>query len=232
MTNKLRLDFDFPQHWRLIHRVTTKMMARSFETYHPVELEGRQIASGARNCFDRWKAIERTMIEDKSSSLLDLGCAEGYFVHSAAARGYFALGIDADVRRLTIAQNTAILNRVEGAGFVYAHITPDFVEKLQPFDTVLFLSVLHHIMYEKGVHAAAEIMRAVRSKVKKRLVFDMGQSNETAHRWASLLPQMRPTPSEWISTFLKDVGFSTVDEIGETDAYQSDARRILFSCRP
>ena len=232
MSNGLRLDFKFPAHLSFLHRSLVKKLARSFETYQPVFIGEDRIGAGARACVDRWEHIEQVIESTGATSLVDLGCAEGYFVQKAAMRGCIALGVDADIRRLTVAQNTSVLNGVDGAGFLYGRITESLVRRLPAFDIVLLLSVLHHVMYEHGIDKAKSLMSAVRDRTRLGLVFDMGQSNETAHEWAALLPQMAPDPETWIARFLSDLGFSKVSVIGVSDAFENPVRRLLFLCTP
>jgi SAM-dependent methyltransferase len=229
---KLRLDFRFPSHLAALHRFIIGRLAQSYELYQPVRIGARTLGNGARTCVDRWSQIATVLERTNAKSLVDIGCAEGYFVQRAALHGCVALGIDADVRRLTIAQNACLLNGVSGAGFLYGEISVDFIEALPSFDVTLFLSVLHHLMYEHGVDHAAQIMTSIRKRTRFGLVFDMGQSNEANQEWSRLLPRMEPDPKTWITDFLKRVGFSEVDLLGDTDAYMSTARRHLFFCRP
>jgi SAM-dependent methyltransferase len=232
MPDGLRLDFQFPAHLRFFHRYLVKKLARSFETYQPVFIGENRIGTGARASVDRWVLIQKVIQNTGAKSLVDLGCAEGYFVQMAARHGCVALGIDADVRRLTVAQNTSILNGIDGAGFLYGRITESLVRKMPVFDVVLLLSVLHHVMYEHGVDKAKALISAVRERTRLGLVFDMGQSNETVHEWAALLPRMDPDPETWIARFLSDLGFSKVSVIGVSDAYENSVRRALFFCEP
>jgi SAM-dependent methyltransferase len=232
MSEKLRLDFRFPSHWQALHRFIIARLARSYEAYQPVRIGDRKLAHGARACLDRWSQIESILQRTNAKSVLDLGCAEGYFVQQAALRGCVALGVDADVRRLTIAQSTSVLNGIAGAGFLYGHISADFIDALPSFDVTLFLSVLHHVMYAQGIDQAAQMMKSVLKRTRLGLVFDMGQSNEAVHSWSRLLPRMEPDPKIWIAKFLKEVGFSQVELLHDTDAYGSGERRHLFFCRP
>jgi hypothetical protein len=115
---------------------------------------------------------------------------------------------------------------------MYAHITSEFLGKLPIFDTVICLSVLHHVMYEHGVEYARDFLRIIREKTAKSLIVDMGQSNEAAMEWAPLLPDMGPDPHEWIAGFIRSSGFSEVIKAGETDAYKSNVRRAVFVAYP
>jgi O-antigen chain-terminating methyltransferase len=217
---------------RFLYLNALRSIARSYEPYHPVQIDGRELCAGERMCVDRWSTIHRVLKEHGAQTLLDLGTAEGYFVQQAALNGYFVVGVDADVRRLTLAQASITLNRVSGAGFMFAELSPEFIARIPKFDAVLFLSVLHHIMYEHGVDYAREYMSVLRSKIDRVLIFDMGQSNETENAWATLLPDMGQHPHTWIADFLRSAGYSSAEKLQDTDAYQGSVKRALFKVFP
>jgi hypothetical protein len=230
---KLRLKREFP--WVLDHaqRFLLRRLTRSYESYHPVFLGSEQLASGERSCMDRWELIANAVMDDGIESFIDLGCAEGYFVQQAATNfSCFSIGIDADIRRLTIAKISTSLNKIMGAGFMSAFIDKKLLSRLPQFDVILFLSVLHHIMYEHGVEYSRDILSCIRARTKKYLVFDMGQSDETNHSWSKLLPPMDPDPKTWIASLLISAGFNKVECVGESDAYKNQIRRHLFIARP
>jgi hypothetical protein len=209
---------------RAIHRISA-----SFDPYHPVQIDGTQVSEGERSCTDRWAIIESEINACKAVTMLDIGCAEGFFVEKAASVcGCLSLGVDGDVRRLSLAHASVLLNGVKGAGFIYADISPDLISRLPVSDLVLFQSVLHHIMYNQGVDYAREIMAALRLKVGKVLIFDMGQSDETNNTWAKSLPDMGPDPHAWIEQFLRSAGYTSVEKVGDTDSYRSATKRALF----
>ena len=214
------------------YKVVLRQLVKQVQPYQPVSMDGKVLSTGERECSDRWQIISDVLAQG-ADTVLDLGCAEGYFV-SRAAKEYrcFAVGIDADVRRLTVAQDLNVINKNEYAGFMYANVNLEFIRKLPQFDVVIFLAVLHHVMYEHGVDHARELMTCIRAKTKKTLVFEMGQSNERSMYWASLLPDMGPSPHEWIKEFLLSCGFSKADRVGETDAYRSNSKRGIFVARP
>lgn len=217
----------------VLYDLALRSLVRSYDVYHPVSLKGRQVAIGERGCEDRWQLIAQQITRVGATSLVDLGCAEGYFVRRAAAEtGCVALGVDGDVRRLMVAQTAAIADGDDRAGFMLAPISPDFLNRLPIFDVVLYQSMLHHVMYEHGIDRSLEILRLIRRKTAKVLIFDMGQSNETARAWARLLPDMGPDPHTWIQSFIESAGFSDVRKIGETDAYREQVRRAVFVATP
>ena len=229
---KIRISSDLNGIPGSLYKYAVRRLARSYSPYHPVDILGERFGEGERACIDRWATIAVQLGAAGARTLLDLGCAEGFFVHQAARSGYLALGVDADVLRLSLAQASATLNKVQGAGFMYAELTPEFIDTLPPYDAVLFLSVLHHIMYERGVDYARDYMSRLKAKVGKFMIFDMAQSNETRHAWAKLLPDMGSDPHAWIAEFLRSAGYRAVEKIGETDAYQGPVRRALFRLVP
>jgi hypothetical protein len=115
---------------------------------------------------------------------------------------------------------------------MYGELTPEFVRMLPMFDAVFFMSILHHVMYERGVEYALEYMKGLRTKASKFLIFDMGQSDETENAWASLLPDMGSNPHLWVTHFLESAGFSKVEKLADSDSYQGSAKRALFCLIP
>lgn len=230
---KLRTERQFSNIIKMAERYLLRWQIRSYEPYHPLFVQSEQWAEGERACSDRWVTILPYLKKLSPSSLLDLGCAEGYFVQQAASTLHcLSLGVDADIRRLTVARALTTLNETVGASFVQSDIDLAFLEKLPRFDVVIFLSVLHHVMYEHGENYARTLMTSIHGLTGKCLVFDMGQSTETSHAWSKLLPNMLPDAATWITNFLKSAGFTTIEIAGDTDAYKSDERRHLFIAVP
>lgn len=230
---RLSLERKFSPALEFAQRFLLRRLVKSYEPYHPVFLAGAQIAPGERACMDRWNLIETHLRELGAKSVLDLGCAEGFFVQQAGKKlNCFALGIDADLRRLTVAQMSASLNAVPHASFSYDVLNAGVLQRLPEFDVVIFLSVLHHVMYEHGEEYALALLREIRRLTRMCLIFDMGQSNEIAHNWSKLLPEMSPDPETWIANFLRSAGFSRVTVAGQTDAYKNEVRRSLFIAKP
>jgi cyclopropane fatty-acyl-phospholipid synthase-like methyltransferase len=216
-----------------LYHLALRRIARSYNPYQPVSINGKPICPGERKHSDRFAVIRKIIESTETKTVLDLGCAEGYFVEQAAAQcGCIALGIDADVRRLSLAQASVTLNRVQGAGYIYGELTPEFIRMLPPFDAVFFMSILHHIMYERGVAYALEYMKEIRTRASKFLIFDMGQSDETENAWASLLPDMGSNPHLWVQQFLESAGFSKVEKLADSDSYQGPTKRALFRLTP
>lgn len=105
----------------------------------------------------RWEIIE-THLEDGHSSLLDVGCSQGYFTGKAAEYGLESVGVDLYEDEIAIARR-----RHEGRNVTFeaTEITPQNVGDLPQSDVVLFLTVHHHWVDQYGFDAAAEMIRTV-----------------------------------------------------------------------
>ena len=214
-------------------RLALRNFIRSYHAYQPVRFEGKLLQPGRRDFEHRWKLIRREAVDCGARTVLDLGCSEGYFTQRAARElGCFSLGIDANIQRLTVAQNINTLQRHELTGFMYGHINIDSLACLPRFDMVLFLSVLHHFLKEHGVDHCIEILRVVRTKTNKLMVFDMGYKKKILEPWAKSRRIVGEEPSAWIAEILRLAGFSQVDLIGHSSANKGRAARAMFRALP
>jgi hypothetical protein len=213
---------------RVMARLALPILAKS-KTYQSVYLNGSQIKTGRRDIVTRWQAIEPIMEKSHVRSVLDIGCAEGFFVRKSAEKGCFATGVDADGRRLLWGSATLCMDDVDGVAFVKMFLTRDNLSFLAPADMLINLSLTHHIMYKHGEAYATEFVRAAAKQTRKVMIFEMGQSNETAFTWAKLLPDMGKNPHEWIANFLMRCGFVRIEKICTVSAHKGDVERATFA---
>lgn len=103
----------------------------------------------------RWSLIEPYLADH--DSLLDIGCAEGFFTSHAAAAGLESTGIDVDREAIAYAKR----NSHDNATFEVSEVTPETITDLPRTDVVLFLTVHHHWVREYGFDAAAEMIRTL-----------------------------------------------------------------------
>ncbi len=205
---------------------------KSYEIYQPVLGRNRE-AHGARDCETRWNAIEKCLHEHGSNSLIDLGSCEGYYVIKAAQAGLpFCIGVDFDQRRAFTSSSQAVLHDIPHAAFMIGTVDETLLEAMPKFDTVVFMSVLHHLMYDKGVEYCRRLMQSLHDKVGKFLIFEMGQSNEHQESWAKKMPDMGEDPHEWIKEFLVSVGFQSVETVALTRSFLGEVDRALFKAIP
>ncbi len=214
---------------RTVHRTVNALHLKSYEVYQPVLTE-TGLSRGTRECDVRWKAISGVLAARECRSFVDLGCCEGYYVIQAAQAGVpFCLGIDFDQRRVFTCTNQLVLHDLQGVGFMMASVAHELVEAMPVFESVNFLSVLHHMMYQHGVDYCRSLMKLVRERTSKVCFFEMGQSDEFKESWAKDMPDMGADPHQWIHDFLLEAGFASADKISTAPSYAGEVQRALFA---
>ncbi|HEY2775557.1 MAG TPA: DUF1698 domain-containing protein [Candidatus Binatia bacterium] len=209
-----------------------KLHLRSYEIYQPV-LTGSGYTAAARQCEVRWNSIAPVLAASGARSLVDLGCSEGYYVLRAARGGLpFCVGVDFDQRRMFTCTSQFVLQDIAHAGFLMAGVDETLLEAIPTFDAVIFLSVIHHMMYQEGVEYAQRILRLVASKTGKVCFFEMGQSDEHKESWAKKMPDMGSDPHQWIRSFALDNGFSRAEKLSEASSFAGETDRALFALYP
>lgn len=208
-----------------------RLMARTYEVYQPIMAKDKQICAGVRSVHQRWESIKGAIHEYQIKTVLDIGCAEGYFTLSAAKEcGCTATGIDGDARRLWFATQQALLNGTMGTAFVYADISPEFCSGLPSYDMTIFMSVLHHYLAYDGYDKAMNVTRALLTKTNKVMIFESGYSNEKLN--LAGLPDMGNDPIDWYSSFLQKAGAKNISVLSESSGYDTSVTRHLFAVIP
>lgn len=136
--------------------------------------------------FNNWKALRDdtrwTLIKDEfdweDKRILDVGSYTGYFSHKIAKLGGNVTGIEIDDDRLAQSKMINILLELN-VEFLHA----DFFEYLRDkkFDCILFFSVLHWILKNKGTNGVREALNIL-SSASPVMFLDMGQDNEAKMR--------------------------------------------------
>lgn len=108
----------------------------------------------------RWELIQ-SHIQPEHNSVLDIGCAEGFFCARAAERGLQAIGIDSSPESIRTARNTRSDGAVE---FRAEEVTPETIGDLPESDIILFLTVHHHWVRAFGFESAAAMIRTLCAK--------------------------------------------------------------------
>jgi len=123
------------------------------KSYQPVGI-GRRRARGVRDAKTRWEAIAPVLRRYDVKSVLDIGCAEGYFVRRAASElGCFAIGVEASDRG-TLGALALLQARAERTGLMRAFVTEAELRRWPQFDAVICMSVVHHIARAYDLEAA------------------------------------------------------------------------------
>jgi SAM-dependent methyltransferase len=198
-------------------------------TYQPVEIGGRRYAN-VRDSDARWQAISHVLQARDVRNVLDVGCAEGWFVRRAAAEhNCFAIDIEA-TDRVIVGELARLHDRVPRAATVRAFMTPDAIRALPQFDAVLCLSVLHHVIRGFGIAAAEQFLRALASRVGKVLIFEIGTADETS--WTPFLPDLNQGQETFVRDLLTRCGFQNVQVIAQSAAFHRETQRLLFTAEP
>jgi hypothetical protein len=218
--------------WRLtlgVMRIAFLLAKGSGRPYEPVEIGGRRYAN-VRDTDQRWQAVSNVLRDYDVRNLLDIGCAEGWFVRRAASEhNCFAIGIEA-TDTVIVGELARLHDRVSRAATVKAFMTPEAIRALPQFDAVLCLSVLHHVVRGFGIAAAEQFLRALATRVTKVLVFEIGTAEETS--WTPFLPAQNQGQETFVSELLTRCGFHNVRVIAETAAYHRETERLLFIAEP
>lgn len=139
---------------------------------HPVFRDWKALRDNTR-----WRLI-KDELDWKGKRTLDIGSYTGYFSHKIAKLGANVTGIEIDDKRLDQAKMINILLE-SNVGFLHA----DFFEYLKDkkFDCILFFSVLHWILKNKGIKGVREALDIL-SSTSPVVFLDMGQENEPKMR--------------------------------------------------
>lgn len=218
---------------RIILWITVKLN----KSYQPVE--GVQFVSQRRpdSAFlKRWQIVSDVIKQHQPNNLLDIGCAEGFFIRKAASEhDLFAVGCEYNWRPLGIGAAMAELKDEQGYGFVRIFLTPDTLKKLPKFDMVICFSVLHHVVRAGGESAGLEFLKSCAQITGKCFLFDMGTPEEKTNSWASSLNFLEhdsKSIEENTKIYLKRAGFKQVNCLGQAMGYNRDAFRPIFLCLP
>jgi hypothetical protein len=107
--------------------------------YESVEIGGRRF-NNVRDSDRRWRAVAEVLDRHAVHNVLDVGCAEGWFVRRAAKdHNCFAVGIEA-TDALCVGELARLHDRVERAATIRAFMTP---EALRRSDHFAFCSSSH-----------------------------------------------------------------------------------------
>jgi O-antigen chain-terminating bifunctional methyltransferase/kinase len=170
-----------------------ELVAALPEIYQPIYGHAEFDTKASRSAEDRLKqtlavheALKRRL--GRPASVLDLGCAQGWFCFHLAKAGAKVLGIDLlsaniDVCTRLAAENPGLnvhfkLAAVEQVGTLLAD---------ESFDLVLGLSVLHHLCFRYNKGLTREIVRRLLKKIPSG-IFELALAGEPG-RWARSLPQ-------------------------------------------
>lgn len=217
---------------RELEKVLNYLIYNSENTYQPLQV-GDIEHPGIRDVSQRWDAIRKVIKEYKADTVLDVGCAEGWFIRKAAQKlNCFCLGVEFDTNRLWRGELSRLIDGIKGYAVIKAKLDSNSILRLPKFDVVLCLSVAHHIIRKEGIEEARRFVNNLGRKADKALIFDMGTTSENWIKIRGVLPEMPEGQELFISDFLKSAGYINVRRIGSSDSILKDAERMLFVAEP
>lgn len=197
--------------------------------YQPVEIAGRRFAN-VRDSDGRWQAIAQTLRAYSARNVLDIGCAEGWFIRRAAADlNCFAVGIEAS-DRVAVGEFSRLHDRIERVAAIRSFVSASDLAALPKFDAVICMSVVHHIIRAHGLAAAHEFVRALAARVEKVLIFEIGTADESA--WTEHLLELGQGQEVFVRELLARCGLTNIQAIAGSAAYHREVQRLLFSAEP
>jgi SAM-dependent methyltransferase len=150
--------------------------------------------------------------------VLDLGCAQGYFCLSLAARGAIAHGVDFQQSNVAVCEALAQEHPGLKATFETARVE-DVLAALEPdrYDLVLGLSIFHHIIHQRGAASVQRMLAILADKVAAG-VFELALASEPP-AWAASQPA---NPRAILA------GFGFVIELAQAATHLSAITRPLY----
>lgn len=181
-----------------------------------------------RESTDRLSVIVQH-IPAAAKTVLDIGSNTGYFLFSLNEMGFYCHGLEIDPDLVHFTNLAAFIKGSRGLSCECGKLNKIYVDSMPPYDVVICLSVMHHIVMADGLDEATALLCGLAQKTKQVFFFEMGQSNEIMADWAKRLPAMSPTPERWIADWLARCGFKRVKNIGTS---RTTVPRFIFACYP
>ncbi len=195
------------------------------EVYQPIYGHCEFSSLARRPSLDRLAAVAAVHDELRRTlcrpvRVLDLGCAQGFFSLSLAARGAKVHGIDNLAQNIKLCQALAATAPASDVCFKLTEIDIAILElKPDEHDLVLALSAFHHICHARGQEATRALLGSLATKVPT-VVYEPALCSEPLY-WAAAQAK-RPRD------LLADFAFVTT--LGEHPTHLSDIKRPLLFC--
>jgi len=107
---------------------------------------------------DSPKRLEFILSNIKGKTVLDIGCAEGFFSLELAKRCYEVTALDSSSLYIAITRYLSMINNLKVS--CELGTWQEYLNKTEHFDNILFLSVFHHSILSNGLdHAFKQLQR-------------------------------------------------------------------------
>ena len=178
------------------------------------------------------ETLRQTLGEEPESSVLDLGCNEGYFALRLASEGYWVSGIDADPGYLRVANFLQRRYSINRASFYQLMANKEDLLRLPTFDVVIFMSVFQKWCSQYGFEEAFNMLKVLWHKTDRVMFFEMPDSLESEEFFKDSMPTMGETKEEcraYIKNTLDSLGSCSVTWIADNHMDYRPEQRSLFA---
>jgi len=199
---------------------------KKFERRDP---DTKKIQMANRNCLDRYGFLYKKLNDGKDRSLLDIGSDAGWFCYALQEKGFKTTGVEFDPKKVEFCKMlSGIFVSDNEPIFKDANFNLEYVKKMQNYDVILALSVLHWHLYNApdgsgqvslglGVQQFTEFFKELTKKANQCLIF------EIPHK--AILELGLKNHKELCNWAKLNGGFKDCYSIGT-----SDAKRELIFC--
>lgn len=217
-----------------LDRLRLRLDLFPYRAYQPLPWLGLDSATRSDGSESRLAAIMPVLHRVGASSALDVGSNLGWFCLSLASAGIASVGVESSPPAYRTALLATRASKLSNVAQMIIEVAPDNVELLPRADGTLVLSIWHHWVRAYGAAGADQIMQAIWRHTRKALFFDTGELEMPAS-WG--LPEMKPSPEEWIAQYLRRVcEGATVEYLGLHAAFTPEgepcARNLFTAVRP
>lgn len=198
--------------------------------YQPLPWIGLNKANRDAGVISRWEVIEKELEDLNVKTNLDIGCNVGYFSIATAKKGITSIGVEGDPKYYRVMQYAINKLKLKNIGVLSWQLNEDSIEMLPDTESIIFLSVWHHLVKHDGLETATNILRKLWKRNKKVMFFESGELEMPSHYD---LPDMGESPKSYFTKYLKDTcEDSTIKHLGTHDAFSPDnkiVKRNLFA---
>ena len=183
--------------------------------------------SKRKNLYERLDKIKNSI--SAKNSLLDIGCSGGF--NSFGLCDYVS-NIDAfDFEQPLINECLDIQKKYKtNINFTKDNIVNFLDTNDNKYDTILYLSIHHHIIKQYGMAKAKKILKRI-LQITDVMFFDMGQKDENCpqHNWWKLLPPTKDIKG-WMKNYIIEcTGASHIELVGHTNIHNT--KRLLWEIK-
>lgn len=211
---------------RILNNLSQKIIIRNFNFY---QNSGNKYKGSRKETDTRVKVIKKKLISDNIKNLIDLGSAEGRFLKLASSLGIFAMGVEADERRYLVSNYNKNFEDYKNFGVIFNEISLKFLKNVPQVDSIIYLSIHHHILASTGIKIGNEILKELFKKVKKSLFFETAMNDEFSDKWPlNYRKNLKNMNDASIKKFFKLLGAKKIQILANTKAYNKGYIRPLY----